>query len=181
MDFDVSLACECAPWNMSYQNITGYLDMNVKKGVFTDQDPHIGRILSLLNIQSIAKRLSLNFSDVTNKGFTYESIATQVRLKNAIAKIEDFNLEALSSNIVLTGQSHINDKQYDLMAKVTPAISDAVPIATYLAGGGLIGLGVWAIDKTLFGGKLINKAVDKVAAFEYKITGAWDKPIIKEQ
>ena len=176
-DFDVSLACECAPWNMSYQNITGYLDMNVKKGVFTDQDPHIGRILSLLNIKSIAKRLSLNFSDVTNKGFTYEHIKTQVRLKNAVAKIEDFNLKALSGNIVLTGQSHIRDKQYDLIAKVTPAISNAVPIATYLAGGGLIGLGVWAIDKTLFGGDLINKA----AVFKYKITGAWDKPIIKEQ
>ncbi|VVH55739.1 hypothetical protein BSPCLSOX_684, partial [uncultured Gammaproteobacteria bacterium] len=70
-DFDASLACECAPWNMSYQDITGYFDMSVKKGVFTDQDPNIGRILSLLNIKSIAKRLSLNFSDVTNKGFTY--------------------------------------------------------------------------------------------------------------
>jgi uncharacterized protein YhdP len=46
--------------------------VNVKEGVFTDQDPNIGRILSLLNIKSIAKRLSLNFSDVTNKGFTYE-------------------------------------------------------------------------------------------------------------
>ncbi|SHN94078.1 FIG006388: Possible exported protein, partial [bacterium endosymbiont of Bathymodiolus sp. 5 South] len=63
-DFDVSLACECAPWNMNYQDITGHLDINVKKGVFTDQDPNIGRILSLLNIKSIAKRLSLNFSDV---------------------------------------------------------------------------------------------------------------------
>jgi uncharacterized protein YhdP len=142
------------------------VDTNVKR-----------RILSLLNIKSIAKRLSLNFSDVTNKGFTYEHIKTQVRLKNAVAKIEDFNLKALSGNIVLTGQSHITDKQYDLIAKVTPAISNAVPIATYLAGGGLIGLGVWAIDKTLFGGDLINKA----AVFKYKITGAWDKPIIKEQ
>jgi hypothetical protein len=39
--------------------------------------------------------------------FTYEHIKTQVRLKNAVAKIEDFNLKALSGNIVLTGQSHI--------------------------------------------------------------------------
>jgi uncharacterized protein YhdP len=50
-----------------------------------------------------------------------------VRLKNAVAKIENFNLKALSGNIVLTGQSHIIDKQYDLVAKVTPAISNAVP------------------------------------------------------
>jgi uncharacterized protein YhdP len=61
------------------------------------------------------------------RGFTYEHIKTQVRLKNAVAKIENFNLKALSGNIVLTGQSHIIDKQYDLVAKVTPAISNAVP------------------------------------------------------
>jgi uncharacterized protein YhdP len=37
---------------------------------------------------------------------------------------------------------------------------------------------LWQInDKTLFDGNLINKA----AVFKYKITGAWDKPIIKEQ
>jgi hypothetical protein len=29
---------------MNYQDITGYFDVNVKEGVFTDQDPNIGRI-----------------------------------------------------------------------------------------------------------------------------------------
>ncbi|SMN12659.1 FIG006388: Possible exported protein [Bathymodiolus heckerae thiotrophic gill symbiont] len=179
-DFDVHLACECAPWNMNYQYITGHITMNVKEGVFTDKDPNIGRILSLLNIKSIAKRLKLNLSDVTNKGFTYDNITTKIHLQDAKAKIEYFNLEASSSSITLSGQSNIVDKQYDLVAKVTPAIGDAVPIATYLAGGGLVGLGVWLVDEALFDGKIINKFVDGVAEFEYKITGPWSNPVIKK-
>ncbi len=180
-NFGINLICDCAPWNINYQDITGYFDINIKEGVFTDKENNIGRILSLLNIKSIAKRLNLNFSDVTSKGLVYENIEAQLHLQNKIIKIENFNLKASSSDIVLTGQSNISDKQYDLTAKVTPTINDAVPIATYLAGGGLIGLGMWALDKTLFDGNLINKTLNKIIMFEYKITGPWDGPIIKEQ
>jgi uncharacterized protein YhdP len=165
---------------MNYQDITGDFDINVKKGVFTDKNPHIGRVLSLLNIKSIVKRLQLNLSDVTDKGFAYENITAQIHLQNAIAKIEKFNLEASSSSIILTGQTNIIDKQYNLVAKVTPAINDAVPIATYLTGGGLIGLGVWLVDEALFDGKVIGTIVNGVAEFKYKITGLWDNPIIED-
>ena len=62
-EFDVRLFCQCAPWNMDFKNITGLIEMNVKQGVFTNKDPNLGRILSLLNIRSIAKRLRMDVSD----------------------------------------------------------------------------------------------------------------------
>lgn len=178
-DFDVRLFCNCTPWNMSLKNLSGMAQMKVKEGVFTDKDPNIGRVLSLLNIKSIAKRLKLDVADLTDKGFVYDSIDAQVTLQDALAKIDRFELAASSSAITLSGQSHIIDEVYDIEAKVTPAISDAVPAATYLAGGGLIGLGVWLADQSLFDGMLIDKIVDKVVQFKYKITGPWDEPTIE--
>ncbi|SMN10824.1 FIG006388: Possible exported protein [uncultured Candidatus Thioglobus sp.] len=179
-DFDLHLACECTPWNMNYQDISGDLEMDIKEGVFTDKDPNIGRILSLLNIKSIAKRLKLSLSDVTNKGFYYDNIKAKIHLKEAVAKIENFNLTASSSKITLAGYGDIVDEHYNLQAKIVPSISDAVPIATYLAGGGLIGLGVWLADKTLFGGKVVKSIVGEIVTFKYKITGPWDEPVIEE-
>jgi len=176
-DFDIHLACECAPWNMNYQNITGILKLNVKKGVFTDKDPNLGRVLSLLNINSIAK---LDISDVAEKGFAYDSIDAQIDLNNAIATISNFTLESSSSQIILTGKTNIKEKKYDLMAQVIPALSDAVPVASYLTGGGLAGLGAWLIDKVLFNGKIIGSITDSLVEFRYKITGSWEKPQIKE-
>ena len=178
-DFDIRLSCECTPWNMNYQDVTGYVTMKVKEGVFTEKDPNIGRILSLLNIKSIAKRLKLDVGDITQEGFAYEDIDVSIHIGNALAKIEKFELNATSGMIVLTGQSNIVDEQYDMMAKVSPAVGDAVPAAAALAGGGAIGLGVWLVDETLFAGKLIDKVFDKVVEFKYKITGPWDEPIIK--
>jgi len=40
-------------------------------------------------------------------------------------------------------------------------------------------LGVWLVDESLFDGELINKIVDKVVEFKYKITGPWSEPTIK--
>jgi len=178
-DFDIRLSCECTPWNMNYQDVTGYVAMKVKKGVFTEKDPNIGRILSLLNIKSIAKRLKLDVGDVTKEGFVYEDIDARIHISNALAKIDKFELNATSGVIRLTGQSHIINEEYEMMAKVSPAVGDAVPAATALAGGGAIGLGVWLIDEALFEGKLIDKIVDKVVDIEYKITGPWDNPTIE--
>lgn len=178
-DFDVHLSCNCTPWKMSFKNISGLIKMKIKEGVFTSKDPNIGRVLSLLNIKSIAKRLDLNVTDLVSKGFAYDTIVAQISINNAVASIRHFKLNSSSSTINLTGSSNIVKQTHHLEAKVLPAISDAVPIATYLAGGGLAGLGVWLADKTLFKGKLINKIVDEVAEFKYKITGSWHEPIIE--
>lgn len=178
-DFDIRLFCDCNPWNMNLKNISGYAQMSVKEGVFTEQDPNIGRVLSLLNIQSVARRLKLKTSDLTSTGFVYDDIQASVYLGDSLAKIENFELNATSSSIYLSGNSNIVNQQYDVLATVRPAISNSVPIATYLAGGGLAGLGVWAVDKLLFDGKVMDSVVDNVAEFNYKISGSWDNPIIE--
>ncbi len=178
-EFDVRLFCNCAPWNMSFKDTSGLIKMKVKEGVFTNKDPNIGRVLSLLNIKSIARRLELNVTDLVSKGFAYDTINSQISINNSVATIDYFELDSSSSTINLTGSSNIVKQTYHLEAKVLPTISDAVPIATYLAGGGLAGLGVWLADKILFKGKLINKVVDKVVEFKYKITGPWSEPIIE--
>ncbi|RUM82913.1 MAG: DUF3971 domain-containing protein [Candidatus Thioglobus sp.] len=178
-EFDVRLFCQCAPWNMDFKNITGLIKMNVKQGVFTNKDPNLGRILSLLNIRSIAKRLRMDVSDLTDKGFVYDDIQVHLTIGQSLATIDHFELSSTSSKIQLTGQSDIIEKTYDLKARVRPAISDAIPIATYLAGGGLAGLGLWLTDVALFKGKILDSIVDEMVEFKYKITGSWDDPIIK--
>ena len=49
-DFDIRLYCNCAPWEVKLDSISGEILGNVEEGIFTDQDPSIGRIFSLLNI-----------------------------------------------------------------------------------------------------------------------------------
>jgi uncharacterized protein YhdP len=185
-DFDVRLFCECEPWNMNLENMTGLVDMTVKEGVFTNKDPNIGRILSLLNIRSMARRIGGDVSDLTDKGFSYDKIhakltigkPTEKPLGENLITVDFFKLDSTSSTIGITGHSNIVEQSYNLEAQVRPTIGDAIPIATYLAGGGLTGLGIWLIDEFLEE-NIVDSIVDKIVEFKYQISGSWNNPIIK--
>jgi uncharacterized protein YhdP len=178
-NIDLRGFCKCNPWQLSLDNISGYGKIHIEEGIFSEQDAHIGRILSLLNINSLIKRLELDVGDVVNKGFSYNSIDTEIILATGgIATIGAFHLDSSASKINLRGVSNIVTQTYDLNAEIIPAIKDSIPVATAIAGGGAAGLGVWLIDKFIFQEKLLNSVIGNVANFEYKISGNWDNPII---
>jgi len=63
---------------------------------------------------------------------------------------------------------------------VQPALADTIPLATYLAGGGLAGLGVWAADKMLFGGEVMSELLDNAIEVTFIISGPWSEPVIEK-
>ena len=180
-NFDIRLYCNCNPWEVKLDSISGEILGNVEEGIFTDQDPSIGRIFSLLNIDSISRRLRLNVDDLISNGFAYDNIKGRAVVNDKKINIDFLNVDSTSNHIKVKGHSNLKSRSYELEAYVRPEIADSVPVATYLAGGGLAGLGVWLADKTIFDGDLINKIIDKVVEIKYSITGPWDNPEIKAE
>jgi len=180
-DFDIRIYCNCAPWEVKLDSISGEILGNVEEGIFTDQDPSIGRIFSLLNIDSISRRLRLNVDDLVSKGFAYDTIKGRAVVNDKKINIDFLNVDSTSNHIKVKGHSNLESRSYELEAYVRPEIADSVPVATYLAGGGLAGLGVWLADKAIFDGDLINKLIDKVVEIKYSITGPWANPEIKAE
>ena len=80
----------------------------------------------------------------------------------------------------MTGYIDLIERNYNLAANVQPSIADAIPLATYLAGGGFAGFGIWAADKMLFGGEIIGNLFDNIVEVTYVITGPWSEPLIEK-
>jgi uncharacterized protein YhdP len=175
-DLDLRLNCDCEPWNANFETLNGVIKMKVKEGVFTDEKLNISKVLLLLNIKLLTQ---FSIGDVTGNGFYYDNIDAQITLQDSIVKIDHFKLDSSSGEIYLSGTSNIVDETYDMQAQVIPAIGDTLPAATYLAGGGLVGLGIWLISQSFFEGELVDKIIGKVVEFKYKIIGPWNKPVIE--
>jgi len=177
---DLRLYCDCDPWQASIQKVSGFMKADVEKGVFTNQDPNLFKLLSFINLETIANRLRLSRSELREQGYVYDQINANILFKDGIAKIDYFLVESEESDIELTGFVDLIKQDYNLAANVQPSIADTIPLATYLAGGGLAGFGIWAADKMLFGGEIIGGLFDNVVEITFIITGPWSEPIIEK-
>jgi len=175
---DIRLYCECEPWEVTIPGITGFVSTEIKEGILTHDDAPFFKLLSFINIATIADRLRKPRSDLRKQGFVYDRIGVDLIVRNGQAHISDFDLESEESGVEMSGYTDLVERTYNLQANVTPSVADSIPLATYLAGGGLAGLGVWAADKMLFGGEIIGTFFDKVIEFTYAITGPWSDPNI---
>jgi len=177
---DLRLYCECEPWQISTNKVSGFMKADVEKGVFTNQDPNLFKLLSYINLESIANRLRLSRGELREQGYVYDRINAKLLFNDGVAKVDYFLVESEESDIELTGSVDLIKRDYNLAANVQPSIADTIPLATYLAGGGLAGLGVWAADKMLFGGKVFSGLLDNVVEITFIISGPWSEPIIEK-
>jgi len=177
---DVRLFCDCNPWEATLPKISGFMATDIEEGIFTNQDPSFFKLLSFINLESIASRMRMSRSELREQGFVYDRINVKLLVNNGRAKVDYFQVESEESDIELTGYVDLIERDYNLAANVQPSIADTIPLATYLAGGGLAGFGVWAADKMLFGGEIISSLFDNVVEITYVITGPWSEPIIEK-
>ena len=177
---DLRLYCDCEPWEVSTKKVSGFMKAKVEKGVFTNQDPNLLKLLSYINLESIADRLRLSRTELRDQGYVYDQINAKFLFNDGVAKVDYFLVESEESDIELTGFVDLIKQDYNLAANVQPSIADTIPLATYLAGGGLAGLGVWAADKMLFGGEVIGGLLDNVVEITFVISGPWSDPIIEK-
>ena len=53
---DLRLYCDCQPWEVSLEKITGYMQADVAEGCFTNQDPNLFKLLSFINLRVNCKQ-----------------------------------------------------------------------------------------------------------------------------
>ena len=177
---DLRLYCDCEPWQVAPKNVTGYMQAEVAEGVFTNQDPNLFKLISFINLETIANRFRLTRSELREAGYVYDQINAKLLFNDGVAKVDYFLVESEESDIELTGSVDLIKRDYNLAANVQPAIANTIPLATYLAGGGLAGFGVWAADKMLFGGEVMSGLLDNSVEITFVISGPWSEPIIEK-
>lgn len=163
------------PVDFSLTNLNGTLLMEIKKGRFTDVAPSAGRLFGLLSLQTLPRRLSLDFSDLFGKGLAFDNIEGRFSIENGNAYTNNLTMSGPSVNINISGRTGLVDQDYDQIATITPKVSDSLPVASALFGP--IGVGVGAvifIASEIF--HSLPEKIDTLLRKQYTITGAWDDP-----
>lgn len=165
-----------APYQFSFTKLRGHFSFNASNGQIVDIGSsneaklNFGRLLTFLSIQSLTKRLQLDFSDLKTKGFDFTNLQGNFTLQNGNAITRDVTIEGPVAAISIDGRIGMLNKDYDLVVKVVPHFTSSLPVIVGLAGGPVAGVVAWLANAVL------GSTVQKIAETSYHITGSWSKP-----
>ena len=164
------LAWNGNPSELDYATLSGNFVLEANKGQFIKLDPGIGKLLGVLSLQSLPRRLSLDFRDIFSEGLAFDEIVGTVKVNRGIANTENFRIQGPAVRIQMTGDVDLARETQKLRVKVFPSMSDSLSVAGALIGGPIAGIATFVAQK------LLKDPIDKMAAYEYDITGTWADP-----
>ena len=168
-----------SPLNFAMENLNGQINMDIEKGQFLDIEQKAGKLFGLLSIQALPRRLSLDFADLFNEGFAFDTIKGNFNLERGQAYTNNLQMIGPSGDIMISGRTGLVTEDYDQIATVIPKVSDSLPLASALFGP--VGVGVGAV--LFFAGELfesIPENIDKILTQQYSIKGSWENPDIEK-
>lgn len=168
-----------APFNPAENGLSGKLSLHLGEGRVVDVGDNgakmgLGRMLSLFSLQTIPRRLSLDFSDLFEKGYSFDSMDADFTFKNGNAYTENMRFDGPVAAIALAGRIGLATKDFDIKLGVTPHMTASLPVVATFATGTfnpIAGALLWAFDKIVS-----SRSVSSVTTYQYRITGPWDKP-----
>jgi uncharacterized protein (TIGR02099 family) len=179
-DLKIEADWQGMPSEFTLDRLDGSLVLKIGKGRFLDIEPGGGRLFGLLSLQTLPRRLSLDFSDIFQKGFAFDRIEGAFQLENGDAYTNSLLMEGPSAKVEISGRTGLAAKDYDQRAIVTPALSDSIPLASALFGPAGIGVGAAIyLGQKVF--KQVPAQVDRFLRREYTIKGPWSAPVIEKR
>jgi uncharacterized protein YhdP len=74
-----------SPLAWTIPSMTGAFNVNIESGQFLKADPGMAKLLGVLSLQSLPRRLVLDFRDVFSEGFAFDFVRGDVNIEQGIA------------------------------------------------------------------------------------------------
>ena len=161
-----------SPITLDYPSMAGNFTVDVENGQFLKADPGIAKLFGVLSLQSLPRRLTLDFRDVFSEGFPFDFFRGDIAIEQGIAKTNNLQMKGVNAAVLMEGRADIARETQDIKVVVIPEINagTASLIATVINPA--IGIG------TFLAQMFLRKPLTEAATQEFHIDGLWADPKI---
>ncbi len=170
---------EGGPQAFDYPTLNGSFSIKSGPGQFLQVDPGVGKLLGVLSLQSLTRRLSLDFRDLFGEGFAFDEITGDVRIQEGVMKSDNLSIVGPAARVAISGEADIAHETQQLKVRVQPTLSASLSVgaaALMIANpivGAAIGAGSWLAQKVL------QDPFEQMFSFEYVVSGSWSNPRVE--
>jgi uncharacterized protein YhdP len=159
-----------APWALDTASMNGALTINVENGQFLKADPGIAKLFGVLSLQSLPRRLALDFRDVFTEGFQFDFLRGDVRIEQGIAFTNNLQMKGVNAAVLMEGTANLVRETQDMRIVVIPEINAGTASLIATAINPAVGIG------TFLAQLILRRPVIEAATQEFQVTGSWVDP-----
>ena len=162
-----------SPLALDVASLGGQMNLAVESGQFLKVDPGVGRLLSVLSLQSLPRRLALDFRDVFQQGFAFDNIAGDVTINQGVARSNNLRMRGAQAAVLMDGHADIERETQNLRVVVVPEINAGTASLAYAVINPALGLG------TFLAQVFLRTPLIQASTREFSVTGSWADPRVE--
>jgi len=166
-------------WNgpltgIHYPSLTGQMTVNAEKGQFNKLEPGVGKLLGLISLQSLPRRLTLDFRDIFSDGLAFDSISSVLSVKKGIMRtVEPLRIKGPAAQIEMQGETDLKAETQDLHVVVRPEVGNAAVVGVALVNP-VVGAAA------LLANTVLPNPLNRLFSYRYHVTGSWSDPKVEK-
>jgi len=170
LDFDVNW--QGGPHDFSFNHLNGKLSANIDDGYLAEVSDK-ARIFSVLSLQSIVRKLTLDFRDIFSEGMFYKDIKGDYSINEGVLYTDNTRMNGSAGNLFVKGNTSFVNNTLDYKMSYKPNLTSSLPVLAWIATlNPVVFLAGVAIDQ------VITSQV--VSEFNFELTGSVNNPNFKE-
>ncbi|MFC4701057.1 YhdP family protein [Glaciecola siphonariae] len=173
-NIDFAVTWKDSPMDFGFEQLDGQIDWALTDGYLTEVSDKGSRIFTLLSLNSLVRKLSLDFRDVFAKGFFYDDMNGSIQITDGKADTRDTAIDGAAGDIEIYGYTDLVSKELNYNVSFTPNVTGNLPVLVYFfTVSPPSALAALAIDQVLTSTKVISNV-------NYSVSGTIDDPVLIE-
>jgi uncharacterized protein (TIGR02099 family) len=167
------LSWQGAPYKVYVPSLAGDIQWELGEGHLSEISDKGARVFSLLSLDSLVRKLKLDFRDVFSKGFFYNSMEGSMQIAEGIAYTKDTKMDGVPADLTIQGFANLDTQEINYDLAVAPQVTSSLPVIVGWMVNPVTGIAALALDQVLHSARVISE-------IKFKVTGTMQEPVVTE-
>lgn len=170
---DVNLSWEGGVHDFDISQLNGNYSARLDDGYLADVSDK-AKIFSVLSLQSLVRKLTLDFRDIFSDGMFYSNIKGDYQLSEGLLTTDNTEMKGTAGDLFMTGYTNLVTGELNYKMSYKPNLTSSLPVLAWIATS--------LNPVTFLAGIAIDQVIKSqvVSEFTFELKGTVENPDLKE-
>ncbi|RUO37588.1 TIGR02099 family protein [Aliidiomarina shirensis] len=172
-DFRFQLGWDGALQDWNKETLRGEVNWSLGAGYLRDVSDGGARLLSILSLESVLRKLTLDFRDIFARGMFYSSFGGTLTLDQGVISTDNTRMNGSAGDMSVAGYTNLLDESLHYRLSYVPKVTSSLPVLLAFMVNPPSGIAALVLDRMLHDAEVISR-------LEYEVTGSMQEPVVTE-